>query len=217
MLIETVFLMIAALPQTTATPSNTSFCNQTWSSGQDGLGGFAQIETDKANRQVASRLTVWTQDLTVVWSGDPKKTNVSGSPASLTFNSLPLPKDIVFPVRVEVLVDGTSAGRFSFTEAGEQIVDLDKYREAQRLDQDALLVATRPGVQIPTIELDTLWGTAVLTVVATDRHGGRANVTALVLPKWEHVANFAETAFPAFEGKRVAGECRPVYRVVAIN
>lgn len=217
MLIETVFLMIAALPQTTATPSNTSFCNQTWSSGQDGLGGFAQIETDKANRQVASRLTVWTQDLTVVWSGDPKKTNVSGSPASLTFNSLPLPKDIVFPVRVEVLVDGTSAGRFSFTEAGEQIVDLDKYREAQRLDQDALLVATRPGVQIPTIELDTLWGTAVLTVVATDRHGGRANVTALLLPNWEHVANFAETAFPALERNRVAGECRPVYRVVAIN
>ncbi len=217
MLLASVLLTFGASPPTTSLPVDTLLCMNRLSQGKDGFSGFAEVETDKAHRQVASRLTVWTPDVEVGWSGTLNATDDSGSSANLKINPWPLPKQIEFPITVEVSVDGTSVGRFSFTEASTQIVDLERHRQARRLGEDSLSVATRPGVRIPAIELQRFQGTTRLTVVTIDRHGSQSDVKAIPVPRWEHVADFARTSFTALESDRIAKACRPVFKVFAVD
>jgi len=207
-------LMLMAPPQTVVTPSETLFCDQQMRDGKGGLSGLARLEVDKDHQVVSSLLTIWSRGFKAAFKPNLKDGAVSLVPAGLDIDSWPLPKETRFPIRVDISIDGKSAGRFSFRAATVQIVDPTRYARASGTASSKLSLASSPAVDIPkSLKPENLWGATSIVLLTTDASGATVDQRTLEAPNWRRMAEFANAAFPALEARRSVRSCRPYSNV----
>lgn len=201
--------LLAVAPQTIVTPSETLFCDRMLRDGRQEFSGLARLETDKDGRTISSVLTVHGPGYSAEFKPDGRGSNVTLVAKSIEIDAWPLPKTALFPVVIDLSVDGVSAGQFTFGAPDVRIVDTGS--RGPSFDY-------YPAVSMPkSLTFQGLWGFKKIKLLTHDVSGKIIDHKTLIGPDWQEFLTFSNAAFSEMELQRTQKGCEHSYHILVID
>lgn len=216
-MISIAILILAGVPQTISTPSDTLFCNQILRTNDDRFYASATVEVSNTYDIISSTVASNESDYQI--SANVRFVDGRHTPArtELDIGTWRLPRSAEFPVTVTVEIDASYSNDFVFAKPDAQVIDGALLAKVTGSLDEQLRKVAAPGVNIPIITHERLWGAHSITLRTKSRDGSLIDQRTLKTAHWDKLAAFVATAFPALQSQVKARACHPVTRVLVID
>lgn len=216
-MISVAILILAGATQTISTPSETLFCDQILRSDDGRFYASATVEVSRTYDNISSTVVSNESDYRISANVNFVDGQHTPDRTELDIGTWRLPRSAEFPVTVTVDIDTLYSSDFVFAKPDVQVIDGALLAQATGSVDEQLRKVAVPGVHIPIITHERLWGARNITLRTKNRDGSLIDQRTLKTAHWDKLAGFVATAFPALQSQVKARACHPVTQVLVID